>query len=64
MRTDSTRVMAGLDPAIHVEPRAREPWMPGHRRAEATPSFGRLRPGMTVVGVATPLISNLLIPCP
>src|SRR4051812_34523472 len=24
-------------------------WMPGHRRAEATPSFGRLCPGMTIV---------------
>src|SRR5216683_1108697 len=24
-------------------------WMPGHRRAEATPSFGRLCPGMTTL---------------
>src|SRR5207302_5898729 len=36
-------------PAIHAFPclfQART-WMPGHRRAEATPSFGRLCPGMT-----------------
>src|ERR1700730_17591784 len=43
--------MAGLVPAIHVLLAARsqkKAWMPGHRRAEATPSFGRLCPGMTV----------------
>src|SRR5260221_12706647 len=44
-------VMAGLVPAIHVflaAPLSR-PGCPGHRRAEATPSFGRLCPGMTVL---------------
>jgi hypothetical protein len=25
-------------------------WMAGHRRAEATPSFGRLCPAMTILG--------------
>src|SRR4051812_5773428 len=42
--------MAGLDPAIHVflarERQSRG--CPGHRRAEATPSFRRLCPGMTI----------------
>jgi len=40
-------VMAGLVPAIYVFLVAaiRRGW-PGHRRAEATPSFGRLCPGM------------------
>src|SRR5229473_2814109 len=28
-------------------PRTRKTWMAGHRRAEATPSFGRLGPAMT-----------------
>src|SRR6202051_2121165 len=40
--------MPGLVPGIHVfffkEART---WMAGHRRAEATPSFGRLCPAMT-----------------
>jgi hypothetical protein len=36
-------VIAGLDPAIHRFRR----WMPEHRRAEATPFFERLCPGMT-----------------
>jgi putative oxygen-independent coproporphyrinogen III oxidase len=42
--------MPGLVPGIHVflcHPR-RKTWMAGHRRAEATPSFGRLCPAMTV----------------
>ena len=40
--------MPGLVPGIHVfflyEAKT---WMAGHRRAEATPSFRRLRPAMT-----------------
>jgi hypothetical protein len=42
-------VMPGLDPGIHDLTRVavRKTWMAGHRRAEATPSFGRLRPAMT-----------------
>jgi hypothetical protein len=41
--------MAGLVPAIHVflGAAAIRRGCPGHRRAEATPSFGRLSPGMT-----------------
>src|SRR6185295_18844011 len=40
--------MPGLVPGIHVFGGAdREAWMAGHRRAEATPSFGRLCPAMT-----------------
>jgi len=37
-----------MDPAIHVFPAWKPPrrGCPGHRRAEATPSFGRLCPGM------------------
>jgi hypothetical protein len=40
-------VMAGLVPAIHGfgEPEQRKRRCPGHRRAQATPSFGRLCPG-------------------
>ena len=41
--------MPGLVPGIHVSTRrqqGRRGW-PGHRRAEATPSFGRLCPAMT-----------------
>src|SRR5260221_3843977 len=41
--------MPGLDPGIHVfllGGYRRRGW-PGHRRAEATPSFGRLCPAMT-----------------
>jgi hypothetical protein len=40
-------VMPGLDPGIHVFLRQPKAWMAGHRRAEATPSFGRLCPAMT-----------------
>jgi cytochrome c553 len=40
--------MPGLDPGIHQnENILRESWIAGHRRAEATPSFGRLCPAMT-----------------
>src|SRR6202790_3742257 len=41
--------MPGLVPGIHVFFFAanRQGWMAGHRRAEATPSFGRLCPAMT-----------------
>src|SRR5437762_5765764 len=41
--------MPGLDPGIH-DLRRRvhvKTWMAGHRRAEATPSFGRLCPATT-----------------
>src|SRR5882724_9696862 len=41
--------MAGLRPG-HPRlscPNAAKTWMAGDRRAEATPSFGRLSPGMT-----------------
>jgi hypothetical protein len=40
----------GLVPGIHVFVAAKKgskTWMAGHRRAEATPSFGRLRLAMT-----------------
>jgi uncharacterized protein len=40
-------VMPGLDPGIHVFLDAARTWMAGQRRAEATPSFRRLRPAMT-----------------
>src|SRR5207253_2069307 len=41
-------VMPGLVPGIHVFGFAeRKTWMAGHRRAEATPSYGRLCPAMT-----------------
>jgi len=40
-------VMPGLVPGIHVFFEARKAWVVGHRRAEATPSFGRLCPAMT-----------------
>jgi hypothetical protein len=40
--------MPGLVPGIHVfADLGRKTWMAGHRRAEATPSFGRLCPAMT-----------------
>src|SRR5258708_37533932 len=40
--------MRGLVPGIHVfRLTANKTWMAGHRRAEATPSCGRLRPAMT-----------------
>src|SRR5258708_23430497 len=40
--------MAGLVPGIHVfRLTANKTWMAGYRRAEATPSCGRLRPAMT-----------------
>jgi hypothetical protein len=41
--------MPGLVPGIHVFLllSAVKTWMAGHRRAEATPSFGRLCPAMT-----------------
>ena len=39
--------MPGLDPGIHVFLDAAKTWMAGHRRAEATPFFERLRPAMT-----------------
>jgi uncharacterized protein len=39
--------MPGLVPGIHVFLDAAKTWMAGHRRAEATPSFRRLRPAMT-----------------
>jgi len=38
--------MAGLVPVIHVFDAEERRGCPGHRRAEATPSFGRLCPGM------------------
>jgi uncharacterized protein len=44
--------MAGLVPAIHVLLEInskKKAWMPGHRRAEATPFFERLCPGMTTM---------------
>jgi uncharacterized protein len=41
--------MPGLVPGIHVLlSRGTKTWMAGHRRAEATPSFGRLCPAMTL----------------
>jgi hypothetical protein len=41
-------VMPGLVPGIHVFlPTKDKTWMAGHRRAEATPFFERLRPAMT-----------------
>src|SRR3984893_15453091 len=45
----STLVMPGLDPGIHPssQDHFRGRWIAGHRRAEATPSFGRLCPAMT-----------------
>jgi 23S rRNA (adenine2503-C2)-methyltransferase len=48
----STPVMAGLDPAIHVEPRESKSWMPGSS------------PGMTIVDVATPSVTNSFPSCP
>jgi hypothetical protein len=44
-----TVVMAGLDPAIHAFalPEKVSRGCPAHRRAEATPFFERLWPGMT-----------------
>ena len=39
--------MPGLVPGIHDFLGAAKTWMAGHRRAEATPSFRRLRPAMT-----------------
>src|ERR1700690_2068478 len=41
--------MPGLAPGIHPSAQRvfRRGWMAGHRRAEATPSFGRLCPAMT-----------------
>src|SRR5882724_79534 len=38
-------VMPGLDPGIHALGQQEKTWMAGHRRAETTPSFRRLRPG-------------------
>ncbi|MET4446341.1 hypothetical protein ABIB75_004629 [Bradyrhizobium sp. GM2.2] len=52
MATLSTPVMAGLDPAIHVEPRESKSWMPGSS------------PGMTIVDVATPSVTNSFPSCP
>src|ERR1700674_2494784 len=49
-------VVPGLVPGIHVLQHLRERsrgW-PGHRRAEATPSFGRLCPAMTPVRSVLP----------
>ena len=42
-------VMPGLVPGIHVfvPIGASKTWTARHRRAEATPSFGRLSPAMT-----------------
>src|SRR5580692_8059397 len=42
--------MPGLVPGIHVFAATLEmkTWMAGHRRAEATPSFERLCPAMTI----------------
>jgi hypothetical protein len=44
-------VITGLVPVIHVLFLFQEAktWMAGHRRAEATPSLGRLCPAMTEV---------------
>src|ERR1700730_11379702 len=56
--------MPGLVPGIHVFPVAgcqRRGW-PGHRRAEATPSFGRLCPAMTEVNSRS--ASAMLRPMP
>jgi DNA ligase-associated metallophosphoesterase len=50
--------MPGLVPAIHIFLYAVETWMVGYRRAEATPSFSRLRPAMT--RIAVDLSSGLL----
>ena len=52
-------VMPGLVPGIHVLAmlQKRKTWMVGHRRAEATPSFRRLRPAMTVVDEARRLLA-------
>jgi hypothetical protein len=41
-------VMPGLVPGIHVFFLKGKTWMAGHRLAEATPSFRRLCPAMTV----------------
>jgi DNA ligase-associated metallophosphoesterase len=43
--------MPGLVPGIHVFLDVARTWMAGHGRAEATPSFRRLRPAMTRVAV-------------
>jgi len=42
------RVFALDDPGIHQssQDHFRRRWIAGHRRAEATPSFGRLCPAM------------------
>ncbi|MGC0390891.1 hypothetical protein ACVIU7_001867 [Bradyrhizobium liaoningense] len=52
MATVSTRVVAGLDPAIHAEPQERKSWMPGSS------------PGMTTRGLVTLPVTNLLASCP
>src|SRR5260370_464875 len=39
--------MPGLVPGIHVFEPSQRTWMAGHRRAEATPSFGQLCAAMT-----------------
>jgi hypothetical protein len=47
--------MRGLDPRIH--PFSEEDGLPGHRRAEATPSFGTAMPGNDELNAAIqPLI--------
>src|SRR5882757_7882749 len=64
--------MRGLVPGIHVfaVSQPRKTWMAGHRRAEATPSFGRLCPAMTENGSTAekpsrvPRVEAFLLPCP
>jgi hypothetical protein len=57
--------MPGLVPGIHVflplPLRKSKTWMAGHRRAEATPSFGRLRPAMTLFGCVHAKTSNQIL---
>jgi hypothetical protein len=59
-QTLTLAVMPGLVPGIHVLLCSRaKTWMAGHRRAEATPSFGRLCPAMTKKGQSRVLCSNI-----
>src|SRR5882724_5748071 len=57
--------MPGLVPGIHVftmQQLERRGW-PGHRRAEATPSFGRLRPAMTKKRISQIRLRDLAARC-
>jgi len=54
-------VMPGLVPGIHVFGSVCKTWMAGHRRAEATPFFERLRPAMT--RWKCPCLHRMRLPC-